>query len=45
MYKFNEMLTAELEKLITEYTDKKRVGISILTDKEFNELSAELKTR
>ncbi len=45
MHNFNEMLTAELEKLLGEYSYYKTCGISILSDIELQELTAELITR
>jgi hypothetical protein len=45
MNKFNEMLTAELEKLLTEYSENKRNGVLMLTGVELRELTDELRTR
>ncbi len=45
MYNFSEMLTVELEKLLGECSYYKMCGISILSDIEIQELTAELRTR
>lgn len=45
MYDFSEMLTAELEKLLEEYSYYKMYEVSTLSDVELQELTTELKTR